>query len=126
MLLGYRARQLFSLLGAMIVVLCIAVDPFTQQLVTTNSCPVSVAGEDATIARPNFIAFKNPTAAIRYEQPILPDLRFAVISGLYAKSHDANIVCSIGNCTFAQNYPSVGFRSSCENISGRIKVSYTC
>ncbi|KAI3337554.1 hypothetical protein HD806DRAFT_43371 [Xylariaceae sp. AK1471] len=126
MLLKHRARQPLSALGAAIIIVCIAVDPFTQQLVSTVDCNLFVEDMRATISRTNFFNGPESRFAPRYRQIVPAVLRSEVISGLYAEDHPPSFDCFTGNCTFEEKYASVGFCSSCREITDQIKESVLC
>ncbi|KAI1405901.1 hypothetical protein F4819DRAFT_482049 [Hypoxylon fuscum] len=104
----------------MITITAIAIDPFTQQLVSTVDCNIALDSINATIPRTNYF----DGAVDAHETPV--DAKLAVLSGLFASDHLPQFECLTGNCTFAKSYATLGFCSACDKVTSQIQVEEIC
>lgn len=115
-------------LGAVIFGLAVAIDPFVQQLVQYVDCSINSAqnAELAAMPRTNFF---NP---IMFHQGALGDAapssaeEAAVLSGIFSPQNNINFNCLTGNCTFALEYGTVGYCSSCDDVSSHLTFVEIC
>ncbi|KAF4972223.1 hypothetical protein FSARC_1175 [Fusarium sarcochroum] len=127
-------RQPLAVGAVLVVVLSLAIGPFTQQTVQTYYCPRVALGQSAHIS----VANRFHEAAFYYnERPLLWNLDVRIISAMQEAavnpSKDSNIgslfTCPSGNCTFPTfaDYPnqraderishaSLGMCSRCEDV----------
>jgi hypothetical protein len=84
--------------GAIITIIALAVDPFSQQVIRYTSCLQAVNGLTASVAGVN-----NYTAAVA-ATTIDPEMASALYVGLLNPPANASaavsFACSTGNCTF--------------------------
>lgn len=145
-----RLQQPLTAVGALIVVLMVAVDPFFQALLQYTDCQLSL-GEKATVARSNY--FESTSTYNVFEAvdemgyPETWARRFVIYEPSVsaqsyltaaASSHASSVqpYCPTGNCTF-ERFSTVGYCSTCEDISRQLEfknevkndgldLSYSC
>lgn len=120
MLWTKRLRQPLAGLGAIIVVLSLAIDPFVQQLIRSFDCNVAVGREGATLPRTNkFDALSDDIDGLIAAQSLksLSDVGFS--PSAFPVPWD----CSTGNCTFPEVYGTLGICSTCEDLSSELIVN---
>lgn len=110
-------RQPVVALAAIITIAGIALDPFFQQLVQTQSCSAAFPGVDRpSVPRTNYLELIDLPSSL---QP-------AVISGFYQAQNLSDVDCLTGNCTFNGKYDTLGFCTQCDDISSNITVQRDC
>ncbi|KAF3014700.1 hypothetical protein E8E14_006122 [Neopestalotiopsis sp. 37M] len=116
-LCSHHFRQPAVTMAAIITIAGIAIDPFFQQLVQSQTCSAPVLGGDQpSISRTNYLEVQD-----------LPDtLQPAVISGFYQAQNLSDVNCSTGNCTFSTQYDTLGFCSQCDDVSDDVIIEETC
>lgn len=114
---AYRLGQPVAALGAFITIVGMAVDPFVQQLIHPVDCMEQLQGAPAaSVPTTNIITYSG-----------LPDtLQPSIVRGFYTSQNLTDFECSTGNCTFAENYTTLGFCSSCEDISDKVIIRTNC
>lgn len=114
---AYRLGQPVAALGAFITIVGMAVDPFVQQLIHPVDCMEQLQGVPAaSVPTTNIIAYGG-----------LPDaLQPSVVGGFYTSQNLTDVECSTGNCTFAEDYTTLGFCSSCEDVSDKVIITTNC
>lgn len=115
----HHVRQPLTAVGALILILSVALDPFIQQLVRATDCK-SLAEEIAGLPRTN--VFFDTTDDPTFGQ----DFSSAVKLGVVAPGTGVEASCSTGNCTFSAEYGTVGYCSYCEDSSAQLSVVTTC
>ncbi|KAJ2973479.1 hypothetical protein NUW58_g8926 [Xylaria curta] len=133
LLITYKPHMAF--LGALIVVLSLAIGPFTQQAIRTTVCQLPI---DATADRPSIQVAHDVDESDWYvgghslPAPYLwTPMRGAIISGLISPDLNKSFTgydCATGKCTFP-NYggvahSSIGFFSRCTDITASIRERY--
>ena len=116
--------NLFTSLGAAIMILSLGVDPFTQQVLRFYNCPIAINGATATIARTNNYSIGVDTA-------LDPKMVAALYQGMLNPPANASVAmsnyCPSGNCTFPHSgnvaYSSLAICSSAKDISDTVKDS---
>ncbi|MCJ1439219.1 hypothetical protein MMC27_008610 [Xylographa pallens] len=109
-----RASHIAAL-GALLIIASLAIGPFLQQIVSTNSCQIIADGVQATI----------PTSNIKDLQPVEMGIAAAIMKGLISPVANSSTVipsCSTGNCTF-QEYKSMGISSDCQDITDTLEIT---
>ncbi|KAI0549875.1 hypothetical protein F4679DRAFT_544965 [Xylaria curta] len=115
----------FAKFAALLIVLTVAVDPFTQQVVVYTDCPHISADEYSLVARTNDYRASGP---ITYQGAGLWSLdspmAVAINTGMInPPQHISSLIatdCKSGNCTFGE-LASVGLCRSCEDITSQLK-----
>ncbi|EXJ55737.1 hypothetical protein A1O7_08667 [Cladophialophora yegresii CBS 114405] len=118
MLWSFRGRSL-ACLGAVIILGSLALDFGFQQLVTYPLRPVNLG--PATIARTNEYFASRPgwiTGTPLAEKGMVA----AIYTGMYGdgKSFSVTPDCVTGNCTWTEDYTSLGFCSRCYSTTDQI------
>lgn len=111
----------FVVLGALIMVIAIGVDPFVQQTVQYRACNVASPHLNSSI--PIALKYEPPQALINLvgaSEPAPLDLAMqgAIQDGILnpkSKNTEINPLCQTGNCTFPLPYLSLAVCSSCNN-----------
>lgn len=114
---AYRLGQPVAALGAFITIVGMAVDPFVQQLIHPVDCMEQLQGAPAaSVPTTNIITYSG-----------LPDaLQPSIVGGFYTSQNLTDFECSTGNCTFAEDYTTLGFCSSCEDVSDKVTITTNC
>ncbi|KAK8133699.1 hypothetical protein PG984_005711 [Apiospora sp. TS-2023a] len=117
----HHLRQPLTALGAVILVLTIALDPFVQQLVRPVDCVISTE-EIATLPRAIY-----PDLRLGGTN-VVDDREFASAMERAAVAPDTGIEarCRTGNCTFHEEFATVGYCSRCEDSSAELIVTVGC
>lgn len=123
-----RLRQPLTVVGCVIMVLALSVDPFVQQLIQPMDCSVEVPGDDAAVAtlpRTNFFD------SYYYDENQKRDERDKYIetvlyNAVFSPRQDPPWHCSTGNCTFPNTYSTIGICYSCQDTSTDVVIDFTC
>lgn len=129
----HRLRQPLTTLGAVILILSVAVDPFYQQLLRYVDCETTLQ-DTARAARSNYFN-AGPHLLVDGASAVgmLFDAQSTLRSGVFSRPDAMQPQCSSGNCTFA-TYSTVGYCNECQDISEDLKFravpvepqDYTC
>lgn len=122
LILNGRGGHLIASLGAVVIILSLAVDPFTQQVVRYWDCRRNNAQSQALLPRSTFYdeAGAHTSAGI---WPIATVNLGYIDQGLYNPSTQrAPFVCPSGNCTFTEPYSTIGYCVKCEDISQQLTI----
>lgn len=104
------------------VIISLLAGPFAQLLVQYYDCPVYVPQALARIPRRNTFTI---AAVSGRDSSLSHGLQFAVYAGLdNPRAGDISSICDTGNCTYEQEYHSVGYCSSCTDVTS--DVSQQC
>ncbi|EXJ77021.1 hypothetical protein A1O3_10178 [Capronia epimyces CBS 606.96] len=119
MLWTFRGRNL-ACLGAMIVIGSLTLDFAFQQLITFPLKPVGVG--QATIARTNEYSAFRPGYITGLKLPEIPMVA-AVFKGMYGDNTTCPVTpgCTTGNCTWTEQYTSLGVCSKCYSTTNLIQ-----
>ncbi|KAI1131599.1 hypothetical protein F5Y10DRAFT_233169 [Nemania abortiva] len=119
-----HAPGYFAKFAALLTILAVAIDPFTQQLVVYTDCPHISANEHSLVARTN--QYQASGAQFQGAGLVSLDAPMAVAinTGLVnPPQHIPSLIatdCKSGNCTFG-NLASVGLCRSCEDITSQLR-----
>ncbi|KAF2758431.1 hypothetical protein EJ05DRAFT_485561 [Pseudovirgaria hyperparasitica] len=113
---GWKIKHLVPSIGAVITILLLIIDPFTQQIVQVRGCDKST-NRVATL--PRTLVYQGDSASL--DPRVKPvDVRIALYQGLFAESKpNAQYNCPTGNCTFPES-SSVALCIFCSDVSDRI------
>lgn len=126
-MLSYRD---FAVIGAILTILAMAVDPFTQQVVQPYSCSRVIKGESATVPYSN-----NYTAGfsgMEGESQLDPQMESAMYVGLLDPPANTSAAlefeCRTGNCSFPSTddgatFLSLALESRCADIGSDVVFS---
>lgn len=128
LILVLRSREL-AVMGAILTIVAMAVDPFTQQVVRFYGCSTVVEGGLATVPFSN-----NYTASSHAygDSQLDPQMQLAIYIGLLDPpantSAALNFECGTGNCTFPStddgaSFLSLALESRCIDIGSNIAYS---
>ncbi|KAK8091458.1 hypothetical protein PG997_001819 [Apiospora hydei] len=110
--------QFTPILAAALTILTLALDPITQQLVRYYNCKHVSMDHRATLPRANMYDEGN-----LYSVVPTPVLGF-IDQGLYNPGTGTTpFSCASGNCTFDRPFSTLGFCSSCEDMSSQLVFS---
>ncbi|KAF2828783.1 hypothetical protein CC86DRAFT_319841 [Ophiobolus disseminans] len=114
-----KGRHISSL-GALIIILILFMEPFTQQIVSFYDCVEVDRLETGKIPRTNF--YVQETGFNMGGASNVPwALRNSINQGLFATNKpQLDISCDSGNCTFSGTYSSLAFCSVCKDISSEL------
>ena len=111
-----RLKVVVVSVGALVTVLALAIDPFTQQVLSYPVRTTALTNETSSIPRTDFF-----NGAVTDVQTPSPELR-SVLRGMYSGPTDVNIECQTGNCTWPA-YDTLGICSTCIDTSEQTSVS---
>lgn len=129
-----RFRQPLTALGCIIMILAVAVDPFIQQLIRPVDCSVELSDGNAaaTLPRTNvFGGFGYDGASLVDDNPQRMGewdkiIESVLYNAVFTLGQDRAWQCSTGNCTFQDNYGTIGICHSCQDVSANIVVNAIC
>jgi Protein of unknown function (DUF3176) len=104
---SYHVRQPLVTLGAIIIILAVAIDPFIQQMIHFSDCYIPEIGGVASLPRTSYVSTKDFTN----------EMQAAFIGGLFNSTTAIDFSCSTGNCTFETLYNTIGFCHKCTDIT---------
>jgi hypothetical protein len=118
-----KARYIIASFGAFITVAALLIGPFAQQVISTHECQSEVPSSYATIPRTNMM---NESASHigAGDDALAIDLQKAIKAGIYNPGTPVEFDCPTGNCTFPDVYHSVGYCSSCNDITDSLVITY--
>jgi hypothetical protein len=112
------------MVGALITVFAVIIDPFAQQLIRYYSCSLVVAGSVASIPTTNFYDGPGGIHDGANSNTVSLNMQAAVNAGIFspgANRVEAN--CSSGNCTFPAQYKTIAFCSTCNDITSQLSFN---
>ncbi|KAL4879287.1 hypothetical protein BJY04DRAFT_220407 [Aspergillus karnatakaensis] len=109
-LLRYKGRAVVCV-GAAVIVLGLAFEPFMQQIISYPIRQTPSADLHASVKRAQYPLFYN--AAF--------DIIDAAMAGVWSENFETSPICPSGNCTFAP-YRSTGWCSKCEDATSQARL----
>ena len=123
MLLWDDKGRNISSLGAIVTILILILEPFSQQMVGLYDCTLDHELQKATIPIANMWSSGPANDMAGTEIPW--QMRQAANLGIFAtKKPQVRYICPSGNCTFPVAYSTLGFCSSCQDISSQLVPEY--
>ena len=116
-----KGRHIIASCGALITVAALLIDPFAQQVISTYQCMLDVQSSQATIPRTNLFSESGPHVGAG-ETALPIDLQKTINAGIFNPGTSVAFGCPSGNCTFPDVYHSVGYCSSCNDITSYLLV----
>ncbi|KAI9725124.1 MAG: hypothetical protein M1828_003466 [Chrysothrix sp. TS-e1954] len=118
-----RLKSLASSIAALITLAVLLVDPFAQQIVRYYSCSILDDGAIAFLPRTNrydYLGFADTASFDTVDN----GMQAAMNAALQVSSHSSRVVptCTSGNCTFAEPLQTLGYCSSCIDITDRVQA----
>ncbi|KAF2019627.1 hypothetical protein BU24DRAFT_419239 [Aaosphaeria arxii CBS 175.79] len=113
-----RWRDLLAIIGSIIIIASIGIDPFTQAVVGYSPCRVSATKSASTVGRINsFFSF----FWHEIEEGVPPWTRLAMAASIQnSNSLTPNYSCTAAHCTFTKPYHSIGFCSKCVDVTDEL------
>ena len=108
-------------MAALITIVALAIDPFTQQIIDYYSRPLEISGRQAGIPRTNNFTQGGGSIGLPINQPLYNGF----FSSGQAGDSNPSFDCPTGNCTFDPYY-TVGICSDCNDITSQVVVSKNC
>lgn len=118
-----RCRPIIASLGAVITIAATLVDPLSQQLIKIYDCREAVLGDTVVLPRTQLFDTQQLQTGNGQDQITLSFLGSISAGQFSVRPPQVPFNCPTGNCTFEQQYSSVGYCSSCSDISNRIIFS---
>lgn len=125
LLWALRLQHPLASCGALITILMLAIDPFTQQMIRYYNCTLPVDKYRATIPRTNLYRAVAADGNFYGASQASTDhgLLAAINAGIFAPGNLVAPSCPTGNCSFPQPYSTVAYCSSCEDLSHSLVVT---
>ena len=117
-----RLRHPLSSAGALITLFILAVDPFTQQVIHYYNCSVPIDGLQATMPRTNIYLQQDSNQSFAMNEWIGSGLQAAINNGIMFPKGLVIPGCLTGNCTFNKEYGTVGYCSSCTDVTKDLAI----
>lgn len=122
LLIRPRGTHLIASLGAALIILILAMDPFTQQLIRFYDCKIVSTTTSATLPRAMLYSEVGQHLQPGSWPPATPVLG-VIDQGLYNPSTiKTPFICVTGNCTFDDIYSTLGFCSTCEDMTSQLRI----
>lgn len=119
-----RGRHLVATVGALVTVAALAIDPIAQLLIRYDNCNVQLPSMSAGIPKKNTFSELGMHIGAGYST-LTYGLQSAINTGLFnPEAVNIPYSCATGNCTFNENYHTVGYCSRCTDRS--TDLSMTC
>ncbi|KAL5333535.1 hypothetical protein BJX70DRAFT_380753 [Aspergillus crustosus] len=109
-LMRYKGRSIVCI-GAAVIVLALAYDPFMQQIISYPIQRTTSPDLHASFKQPRYPLFDDNET----------DIRDAVYAGIWTDSFETAPYCPFGNCTFAPFW-SPGWCSSCGDVTAQARL----
>jgi hypothetical protein len=124
-LYALRGQHIVASIGAFLTMAALVIDPFAQQVVRYYNCNAIESSVNATIPRTN--VFYEVDYHIAAGMGLLPaGMQTAINAGLFSPAGvTIPFNCPTGNCTFPNKYHTMGYCSSCSDITDDLKVVVT-
>jgi hypothetical protein len=114
------------------MIVALAIDPFTQQVIEYYSCSSALNGAIASIPRKNIYAVLSAEDTTDAIGDLPFNMNAAIYVGVLSPPADASslisVDCRSGNCTFPESnglsYSSLAMCSACDDISNTIEANY--
>ena len=119
-----RGRDSIASIGAFVTIAALAIDPFAQQLVRYYNCRVADLTLSATVPRTSLYdeTGRDEGSGV---YTLDPGVQAAINNGIYNTGGIIPFNCPSGNCTFDTPYHSIGYCTSCSDISNRLTIHVT-
>ncbi|KAF2135590.1 uncharacterized protein K452DRAFT_347514, partial [Aplosporella prunicola CBS 121167] len=113
----FRARSLVASFGCLITIVSLAVDPFTQQIISYPERSVSLGNTSASVnAARVYDTGLTASQHNMFSQYMDVGMQAAILSGLYGESSTVSHYCPTGNCTWP-DITSLSVCNSCSNVT---------
>lgn len=116
-----RLRHPLSSAGALIILLVLVIDPFTQQVIDYYDCGVPVSGVNGTVPRTNVYLQRDTNQSQSTNGWIEPGMQAAIVDGVISPGRGVQAECPSGNCTFG-DYSTVAYCSACQDVTKDLSI----
>ena len=119
-------HSVLATLGAILTILALAIDPFTQQVIQYEGCLQEVPNSIAAIPRSNKYLIGKTGGALsdNLDAPMSSAITVGVITPPQNVSTLISSQCQFGNCTFPEDrgstFSTIGMCYSCKDITDRV------
>lgn len=120
LLYHFRLRPMLVAWGALLVVISVAVDPFTQLLLHVEPHMTQPKNDKAFIPMSNAYDFDSPQ---KTDMPRDTTMRAAIVATMYGLNSDLPYTCSSGNCRWS-DFSTLAVCSKCQNVTAQL--NYNC
>ncbi|KAI5923042.1 hypothetical protein F4810DRAFT_720666 [Camillea tinctor] len=120
LLLAQRLRHPLTTLGGVLVVLSIGIAPSIQMLMNPFDCSIELGVHGPTLPRTNLYSYNVDPS------PSRPSVITEFSKRDMTQSDGPHFDCITGNCSFPDLYGTIGYCSSCEDISDDIHIEMNC
>ncbi|ETS86316.1 hypothetical protein PFICI_00144 [Pestalotiopsis fici W106-1] len=122
LLIRPRGTHFIASLGAALIIMILAMDPFIQQLIQFYDCKMISTTTNATLPRSMLYEEAGQHISPNSYPPATPVLGF-VDQGLYnPQDIKTPFICATGNCTFDNTYSTLGFCATCEDMNSQMRI----
>ncbi len=106
-----KSHHLLSSFGALIIILCLATDPFAQQIIRYYDCSIAVANATTTpsIPRTNYYLQPQGVHTGAGLQTLNKNIMKSILEGIFAPVGPPDPYCTTGNCTWANEFSTVAW-----------------
>ena len=124
LLFTFQARDLLASSGALVMLLMLFVDPFTQQVLRYYDCSVVLKGSEASVARTSYLDSFGSSSERVFPNlvSVPPNWQDAVNAGIFSPGQKPKFNCPTGNCTFANSYGTMAYCSKCQDVSNSLSI----
>ncbi|KAK4896659.1 hypothetical protein LTR27_005579 [Elasticomyces elasticus] len=118
LLWSVNTKATLACLGAIIMILALFMEPFTQQIIAPHFVVMIANNESASIAATN-LYFADPTIV---PAELNVEYQSTILSALTHRAADAPYKCPSGTCTWSE-YSSLGICNSCKDVIQEAQIS---
>ncbi len=126
LLWGLGPRHTLAWTGAIVTILMVLIGPFAQQLLLYYDCHWPLDGTEASVALSSFYEDFGSDAPTYHIvgglASVPPAWQQAVNAGLFAPGQKIPVNCPSGNCTFQHTYATLGYCSTCSDVSNQLSI----
>ncbi|KAI0380864.1 hypothetical protein F5Y04DRAFT_271275 [Hypomontagnella monticulosa] len=113
-------HQPLAALCSILVILSIGIDPSIQQLISSSDCSIAVTDRNATLPRTNMFFVARDYEDLGAE--IASKFQSALVRGVTQPGSGLYAECQTGNCSFPDQYGTIGYCSYCEDASRHVRI----
>lgn len=128
LIFAVRGRYVFVTVGAIVMIVALAIDPMAQLLIRYRGCDIQVQDASARIpTRNNFReqSYDMYDGVTSIGTAFQSAFQSAINAGMFnPESVKISFDCPTGNCTFSETYSTLGYCSSCTDITN--DLARTC
>ncbi|KAL9611182.1 MAG: hypothetical protein Q9167_004167 [Letrouitia subvulpina] len=123
LLLRLRLQHPLSSIGAFVTVFAVLTGPTSQQIIRYYDCNILITNSTASIPRTDILYGRDWADPDMGLGVIDPSLQVAINAGIFSPGKLVTPECDSGNCTFPTEYHTLGYCSSCTDISDQVHVN---